>query len=56
MDLVEDRAEIFVMDPLGQLRNNFQGPLAEDKYIYCSNLYSSWLQMYRKKVDRCIPS
>jgi hypothetical protein len=30
-DLVEDRAEIFVMDPLGHLRNNFQSPLEEVK-------------------------
>jgi hypothetical protein len=30
-DLVEDRAEILVMDPLGHLRNNFQSPLAEVK-------------------------
>jgi hypothetical protein len=30
-DLVEDRAEIFVMDPLGHLRNNFLSQLGEVK-------------------------
>jgi len=40
-DLVEDRAEILLVDPLGHLRNNFQSPLAEVKLIYYVSLYNS---------------
>jgi hypothetical protein len=51
-DLVEDRAEIFVMDPFRHLRNDFQSPLAEVKYIYYISLYNS---LYKSVPDENRP-